>query len=921
MPFQPSGSSVDNFSPMMIPIDPMMASPELSYHMMGYHGMPPGYPQRSPSFQLPMDYAAPGYNSYVGMALEEQHRMAGLGAAPFPGNPLMYLSGTYPQMASQQYSMYSGRPQHNKPAPPPPPSSHILGRQPQNKVEPPREKPSHYDHSPQQRDRSHPDSYLDRRIDVPDRTKLRPDERSRDQEPSEFRYHSHESVRPSDHYRERESFDRYHVNDYQSREPQAPRYLHDDRKDPQAEATKVRPRPVEDIYRDPIRSDYDRHGNRRDPRQPSISPAARNPRFGQRSISPSARNPRFDQRPYEPPRRAEEPPRRPDDHRNDPRFDRRSTDKSKDLYQSRDRSTDAYQSRYDYGRHNERHDQDLRSETADERQYRDHRIETGNGRNYRDHRTERSSTELHDRDLRDERTALTGRASSREPAVTSMNDVNASSTDKAGIYHSIHSRGLDWALPERAAQNELVPIPNKPLVTLIASHPAHDGVKISSPEEGEISLKAQLAQRKASELAKPIDPRRPSVEKLSGIESKTQSKDSVSSKTESEPTRMLFCRNIPKSWTEPKLREIYGGFGEIIEMNLTHLQSRGIGFIRFYDIRSAITAKDRLDGKSLQEYGSDASLSVHFSKSEEEKSPNIDCTLEHYQVICLPLFPLILTLHQGTLLVRLTKKEHTHSMVRKLVTILSNYGAIKAKHDASIINKQGLLVEFYDARHCAAAFYGLNRTKLGSLVLRLSLEWDIPDPEPAAAEEAPKAPNVPPSAFFIDVHGDERKRRISSSPVDLAEIIRKDIVKPDNDAVLMERLEFFPPNRLSDDGQEGSHANAETSTPILLQQMSSLLSSLQKNQTEPLPKKATIAELPQRSKPPQKSSLNEPDVFKSLKPDQPVSVKPFEVPVKIGESAVVSSGGVVSANRMKKAPTLESVQQLAKLLLQQTRDT
>lgn len=288
-------------------------------------------------------------------------------------------------------------------------------------------------------------------------------------------------------------------------------------------------------------------------------------------------------------------------------------------------------------------------------------------------------------------------------------------------------------------------------------------------------------------------------------------------------------------------------------------------------------------------------------------------------------------MQQGALLVRLTKKEHTHSMVRKLEAIFSNYGAIKCKRDASLIGKQGLLVEFYDARHCAAAFYGLNRTKLGSLIIRLSLEWDIPDSEPVIEKEAPqvsaahqvsKAPQVhtaPPSGFFIDVHGDDRKRRLSSGPVDLAEIIRKDTTKPDKDAVFMEILESFPPNSLSNE-QESNQVGAETSTPILLQQMSSLLSSLQKNQTEPPQKKATKAE-PQKSKPPQKSSLNEPDVFKSLKPDQPASAKPYEVSVKGGESAVLSSGGVVSADRMKKAPTLESVQQLAKLLLQQTRDT
>lgn len=626
LPFQPSGSAVDNFSPMMIPIDPMMASPEMSYHMTGYQGMPPGYPQQNRPFQLPMDYAGPGYNSYVGMALEEQHRMAGLGAAPFPGNPLMYLSGTYPQMAAQQYSMYAGRPQHNKPAPPPPPSSHILGRRPQNNVvERPKEEPRQYDHSAQKHETNRPYSYLDRRIDVPDRTKIRPVERPRDQDSSGFRYHSHEAARLSDHYHEHESFDRNPAHNYRDRGQQIraePRNLPDDRNDMQAE-TKMRPRPVEDIYRD-----YARPLNRRDPRQRSVSPAAKNPRFDQRSFSPPARNQRFDQRPHELPRRTDEPPRRPDDHRNDPRFDRRN----------RDKSTDIYQSRYDYGRHNGRNDQNHRAEAGYERNYRHLRTETGN--------------ERRDRDLRNERNALTGRSSSRDNAATSRNDASASSTDKVVVNQSLHSRGLNVLPPESTAPSERVsyvnsvPNVNKPLVTLIASHSAHDDVKISSPEEGEISIKAQLAQRKAAELAqrkaaelaKPIDPRRLSAEKIPEIASKSESKDSMTSKTESDPTRMLFCRNIPKAWSEAKLQELFGGFGDIIEMNLTHLQSRGIVFIRFYDIRSAIGARNKLDGQSPQEYGSDASLSVHFSKSEEEKNPDIACTLEHYQVIVCLLF-------------------------------------------------------------------------------------------------------------------------------------------------------------------------------------------------------------------------------------------------------------------------------------------
>jgi hypothetical protein len=51
------------------------------------------------------------------------------------------------------------------------------------------------------------------------------------------------------------------------------------------------------------------------------------------------------------------------------------------------------------------------------------------------------------------------------------------------------------------------------------------------------------------------------------------------------------------------------------------------------------------------------------------------------------------------------------------MSILSNYVLVKAKQDASLIGKSGLLVEFYDNRHFAAAFFALNGTMMVTLSL------------------------------------------------------------------------------------------------------------------------------------------------------------------------------------------------------------
>lgn len=78
-----------------------------------------------------------------------------------------------------------------------------------------------------------------------------------------------------------------------------------------------------------------------------------------------------------------------------------------------------------------------------------------------------------------------------------------------------------------------------------------------------------------------------------------------------------------------------------------------------------------------------------------------------------------------------------------------------------------------------------------------------------------------------------------------------------------------------------------------------------------------------KSKSPGKSnsSYQPGPVSVASEPVRMTGFKSVEGPIEHSGLALVSTGGVVSAGRMKKAPTQELVQQLAKLLLQQTKET
>jgi len=66
----------------------------------------------------------------------------------------------------------------------------------------------------------------------------------------------------------------------------------------------------------------------------------------------------------------------------------------------------------------------------------------------------------------------------------------------------------------------------------------------------------------------------------------------------------LFVGNLLYSTTEPDLYELFGNFGEVISARVISDKvtglSKGYGFVEFEDPRSAIAARDRLNGHPLR---------------------------------------------------------------------------------------------------------------------------------------------------------------------------------------------------------------------------------------------------------------------------------------------------------------------------------
>lgn len=86
------------------------------------------------------------------------------------------------------------------------------------------------------------------------------------------------------------------------------------------------------------------------------------------------------------------------------------------------------------------------------------------------------------------------------------------------------------------------------------------------------------------------------------------------------PNKRLFVGSLPYKFTEGELLSLFAPFGRIVAIKIMHNQwgkSRGLGFVEFDDLNSAINAKNQLHNHQLE----DRSIIVDFSEPDPFLTP------------------------------------------------------------------------------------------------------------------------------------------------------------------------------------------------------------------------------------------------------------------------------------------------------------
>jgi hypothetical protein len=182
-----------------------------------------------------------------------------------------------------------------------------------------------------------------------------------------------------------------------------------------------------------------------------------------------------------------------------------------------------------------------------------------------------------------------------------------------------------------------------------------------------------------------------------------------------KPCRTLFVRNVQYDTLESDVKALFDKYGEVKDVfNL--IQSRGMIFVTFYDVRAAEEAK-----RAMQDiYLKDRKIDVHYSlpKEEEEKAK---CDR---------------TKNQGTLLYTL-KNSSIELDDNELHKYFSRFGEVKAirvphfkkstaHHYTPSERNQQRLVEFYDSRACVDAFDATYDTEYNGGKWDVAFFWDHP---------------------------------------------------------------------------------------------------------------------------------------------------------------------------------------------------
>ncbi|KAG2220605.1 hypothetical protein INT45_002627 [Circinella minor] len=209
-----------------------------------------------------------------------------------------------------------------------------------------------------------------------------------------------------------------------------------------------------------------------------------------------------------------------------------------------------------------------------------------------------------------------------------------------------------------------------------------------------------------------------------------------------KPCRTLFVRNIQYDLKAHEIREMYEKFGEVKEVfNL--IESRGMVFVTFYDIRSAEKAKDATQGMFL----ANRRIDVHYSLPKEEEE-NAKCDR---------------TKNQGTLLFTL---KNTDSWLQddQLYDYFGQFGEVKIirtphfrHHGTEALERRNRqrFVEFYDSRGCVDAYDSCHGKEYKGGRWDVSFFWDHTNRE---RNEAFAAKKERPADMRIKDRRDERRR-------------------------------------------------------------------------------------------------------------------------------------------------------------------
>ncbi|TIA90201.1 hypothetical protein E3P99_01713 [Wallemia hederae] len=170
-----------------------------------------------------------------------------------------------------------------------------------------------------------------------------------------------------------------------------------------------------------------------------------------------------------------------------------------------------------------------------------------------------------------------------------------------------------------------------------------------------------------------------------------------------KPCRTLFVRNIAYDLNPDIVRTPFEQFGEL-ERYYDLVARRGMCFVTYYDVRSAETAFNSMQGAVIGERPVD----VHYSlpRADETSQP---CDRDK---------------HQGTISVWLESSTEPIDD-SSLIAEFERFGEIKEFRSYDD-RDDSRVIEYFDSRSASAAFDGLNGKAWNEGVLNLYFEWDCP---------------------------------------------------------------------------------------------------------------------------------------------------------------------------------------------------